>query len=67
MTERGREILTLVATGATNLKIAGELSLSVNTIRNYVQAILTKLGALSKLEAVSIAVREGIVDYPGGP
>lgn len=64
ITEREREILRLVARGSTNQVIAGELQLSVNTIRNYVQAILTKLGAHSKLEAVSIAVREGIVDYP---
>ena len=42
--------------------IAQELHLSVNTVRNYVQAILTKLGAHSKLEAVSIAVREGKLD-----
>jgi len=32
-----------------------------------VQSVLTKLGAHSKLEAVSTAVREGIIDYPPGP
>jgi DNA-binding NarL/FixJ family response regulator len=35
-------------------------------VRNYVQSVLTKLNAHSKLEAVSTAVREGIIDYPMG-
>ena len=53
--------------GATNKVIADELFLSVNTIRNYVQSILTKLDAHSKLEAVAITVRAGITDYPSDP
>ena len=63
LTEREREILGLLAQGLANAVIAAQLYLSVNTIRNYVQAILTKLGVHSKLEAVSVAVREGLVDY----
>jgi DNA-binding NarL/FixJ family response regulator len=39
------------------------MHLSVNTIRNYVQSVLTKLGAHSKLEAVSLAIRQGIINY----
>lgn len=66
LTDRERELLTYLARGLTNRAIASELFLSVNTIRNYVQAILNKLGAHSKLEAVSIAVRAGIIDYPAG-
>jgi len=46
--------------------IGEHLHLSVNTIRNYVQSILNKLDSHSKLEAVSTAVREGIIDYPTG-
>ena len=64
LTDRERELLGHLARGATNKAIAIELHLSVNTVRNYVQSVLTKLGAHSKLEAVSTAVREGIVDYP---
>ena len=45
-------------------EIAATLNVSVNTIRNHVQSVLAKLGAHSKLEAVSTAVREGIIDYP---
>jgi DNA-binding NarL/FixJ family response regulator len=64
LTDRERQILGLLATGQTNAHIAADLSLSINTVRNYVQAILTKLGAHSKLEAVSTAVREGVIGYP---
>jgi DNA-binding NarL/FixJ family response regulator len=64
LTERELEILSLLARGWNNKLIAGELYLSVNTVRNYVQSVLTKLGAHSKLEAVSTAVREGIISFP---
>lgn len=64
LTERELEVLRLLATGVTNKVIADELFLSVNTIRNYVQSILTKLDAHSKLEAVSTAVTQGVIAYP---
>jgi DNA-binding NarL/FixJ family response regulator len=66
LSEREREILASLARGWTNQVIASELHLSVNTVRNYVQSVLSKLGAHSKLEAVSTAVREGIINYPSG-
>lgn len=53
-----------MARGWTNKVIADEPYLSVHTVRNHVQSVLSKLNAHSKLEAVSIAVREGIIDYP---
>ena len=61
---REREVLELMADGLSNPAIADRLELSIHTIRNPVQSILNKLGAHSKLEAVSIAVREGVIDYP---
>ncbi len=64
LTERERQVLHQLADGRTNAMIAADLHLSVNTVRNYVQAILTKLGAHSKLEAVATALREGIIEYP---
>ena len=63
LTERERQILVLLARGLTNKVIASELFLSVNTVRNHVQSILGKLYAHSKLEAVSTAVREGVIDH----
>lgn len=64
LTERELELLLLMAQGHANKSMAHELFLSVHTVRNRVQSILTKLGAHSKLEAVSIAVREKLIDYP---
>jgi len=64
LTERELEVLNLLANGVTNKVIAAELFLSVNTIRNHVQSILTRLGAHSRLEAVATAVRQGIITYP---
>jgi len=64
LTEREREILALLARGSSNKQIAADLYLSLNTIRNHIQSVLKKLGSHSKLEAVSTAVREGIIDYP---
>ena len=62
LTSRELEVLRLMASGLTNRDIAAQLYLSVNTIRGHVQHILDKLGAHSKLEAVAIAARQGLVD-----
>jgi two-component system response regulator DevR len=64
LTDREREIFSLLARGRTNPAIAIELHLSIHTIRNYVQTILTKLGAHTKLEAVATGIREGVIEYP---
>lgn len=61
LTARELEILRIAAQGLTNRDIAEQLSLSVNTVRNHMQHVLNKLGAHSKLEAVTVAVRLGIV------
>ena len=63
LTRRELQLLNHLARGQSNKAIAEELHLSVNTIRNYMQSVLAKLGAHSKLEAVSTAVREGLIDY----
>jgi len=64
LTGREREILELIAEGLTNAAIAKRLFISVNTVRNHVQSLLAKLGAHSKLEALSVAVRDGLVSPP---
>ena len=62
LTEREREILDLLAEGLPNADIARQLSLSVHTVRNHVANLSAKLGAHSKLEVLSIAVRDGLVE-----
>jgi DNA-binding NarL/FixJ family response regulator len=62
LTDREREILDLLAKGLSNADIAGQLTISVHTVRNHVANLSAKLGAHSKLEVLAIAVREGLVD-----
>lgn len=64
LTTRELEVLRLAAEGKTNAAIAASLHLSVNTVRNHMQNAISKLQAHSKLEAVSVAVREGIITFP---
>lgn len=64
LTARELELLALVARGANNQQIAEELVVSVNTVRNHVKNILLKLGAHSKLEAVAVALQQGILSRP---
>ena len=61
LTEREREVLALVAEGLSNAAIAESLVVSVHTVRNHIASLSAKLGAHSKLEALSIAVRQGLL------
>jgi DNA-binding NarL/FixJ family response regulator len=58
LTVREREVLEYAVLGYSRNDIAGELGLSVNTVRTHLQHILAKLGARSTLEAVSMFLRE---------
>jgi DNA-binding NarL/FixJ family response regulator len=51
----------LVSRGLTNQEIAAELSLSEHTVKRHVANILAKLHQRSRLDAVTVAVREGIL------
>ena len=61
LTEREREVLSLLADGLSNAAIADKLTVSVHTVRNHISNLSAKLGAHSKLEALSIAVRDGLL------
>lgn len=67
LTDRERDILRRLAAAATVDDMASGLVLSEHTVRNHVRNILAKLGASSKLEAVVIAVRHGLVSIEPGP
>jgi DNA-binding CsgD family transcriptional regulator/N-acetylneuraminic acid mutarotase len=62
LSEREREILKLIATGATNQQIAGNLGISINTVKVHARNIFGKIGAGSRTEATLYAVRSGLVD-----
>ena len=59
---REREVLRLLATGATGSEIAAGLFLSRATVATHVRNAMMKLGAHTRVEAVVIALREGEID-----
>ena len=61
LTPREIEILRLLARGRQTVAIAKELTISGNTVRTHLQNIFAKLGAHSKLEAVTIANHRGLL------
>jgi NarL family two-component system response regulator LiaR len=61
LTEREREVLTLMIEGLNNTQIAGRLTVSPSTIKSHVSNILAKLGVASRTEAVSLALRNRII------
>jgi DNA-binding NarL/FixJ family response regulator len=61
LTPREREVLHLLAAGLGNKEIATRLAISDHTAKFHVSQILAKLNAASRAEAVSIAMRRGLV------
>jgi DNA-binding NarL/FixJ family response regulator len=61
LTPREREVLHLLAAGLGNKEIAGRLAISDHTAKFHVSQILAKLNAGTRAEAVSIAMRRGLV------
>lgn len=65
LTERELEILQLLADARSTSEMASRLFLSQHTIRNHVRNILAKLGVRSRIEAVTLALRQGLVETDG--
>ena len=61
LTARERECLTLLVEGLDTSAMTLRLGISTTTVRSHVQALLTKLGVHSRLEAVTVAVRYNLV------
>jgi DNA-binding NarL/FixJ family response regulator len=61
LTQREREVLAMLAAGHPNRGIAERLAISENTVKAHVAAIFGKLGATTRTEAVTIALRRGLV------
>jgi DNA-binding NarL/FixJ family response regulator len=61
LTEREREVLAMLARGLSNRRIAERMAISENTVKAHVAAVLAKLGASTRTEAVTAALRRGLV------
>ncbi len=61
LTPRELQVINLIAEGLPNKTIAGKLGISEHTVKFHVNAILTKLGAQSRTEAVVRATRLGLI------
>ena len=61
LTWREREVLQLIATGASDQEIAEKLTLSVHTVKTHVRHILAKLHAVNRRAAVSEARQRGLM------
>jgi NarL family two-component system response regulator LiaR len=61
LTDREREVLTLMIEGLNNTQIAGSLGVSPSTIKSHVSNILSKLGVTSRTEAVTLSLRNHII------
>ncbi|MGH8886148.1 MAG: LuxR C-terminal-related transcriptional regulator [Egibacteraceae bacterium] len=61
LTNREREVLCLLATGASSKEIASHLTITANTVRSHVQNLLAKLGVNNRLKAVLLASAHGLL------
>lgn len=62
LTDRERSVLTLAAAGNSNKRIASSLEISEETVKGYMKIILSKLDAVDRTHAVTIALRRGMID-----
>lgn len=65
LTTRETQILRRMAEGETTTQIAEHLGISALTVQTHVKSILAKLGARSRIEAVTMAWREGLAPAGG--
>ena len=61
LTMRERDVLDLIAAGATNQQIAFQLSISLHTVKSHVRNILSKLHADNRRHAARLAARQGLL------
>ena len=62
LTDREREVLTLMARGLSVAETAQQLGLTAQTVKNHRANLFRKLGARNGMEAVFLALRRGLID-----
>jgi DNA-binding CsgD family transcriptional regulator len=61
LTARERDVLQMLSQGLGNKEIAARLKISEHTVKFHIASILGKLGASTRTEAVSVALRRGLI------
>ena len=65
LTDREREIVRLLVSGEANKQIGQILGITELTVKSHMKSILAKLNVRDRTEAVTVALRRGIVHLPG--
>lgn len=65
LSEREVEVVRLAAEGAANKEIGDQLGITENTVKNHFKSIMSKLSASDRTEAVTKALRRGIISLDG--
>lgn len=65
LSDRELDVLRCLSEGKSNQEIGVILTISPNTVKVHVRNILTKLGAASRTEAMTLALKQGLVTLPG--
>src|SRR5699024_4099229 len=63
LSNREKEVLTLIASGYTNKEIGEELFISVKTVETHRLNLMTKLGMRTRPEWVNLALKKGLIGY----
>jgi two-component system response regulator NreC len=66
LTEREREVLTLIAQGLSNQEIADKLVISIKTVNRHRENIMAKLNLHSRVELVRYAIEKGLIEFDAG-
>ena len=66
LTAREIEVLQAITNGLSNSEVAKQLNLSVETVKSHSKAILRKLGARDRTQAVVLGLQAGLVKMPEG-
>lgn len=65
LSHRERQILQMASRGLSNADVAGELGLSIETVKSHMRRVLGKLGARNRCHAVALGYETGVL-RPGG-
>lgn len=64
-TDREIEIMTLVTQGRTDVEVGAALAMSPKTANFHMENVKRKLGCSTRIHAVAVCLRDGVVPFPG--